>query len=273
MHDQPFNGVADRGTLGLGVVDDADSHFIICFAVQAAVHIDVTVSGTGFNDRHGGLPQHCLNQTSTAAGDQHVQIASQVHYVGGSFTGSVLHQLNDVLGQSGSFHSVPHDFCQCGVGVDRLLAAAENDHVSGFQAEGGSIYSDIGAGFKDNADDTQRHTGFEDLQAVGADRAAVYRTNGIFGGDQLTGSVCHAGNAGRSQPQTVLQRFCHVVLYGSLQVFGVGGEDFLLSCQQGIGNGSEGVVFDLRCGSGNGGFHSFCLDTKGFSVIHGYAPF
>ena len=33
------------------------------------------------------------------------------------------------------------------------------------------------------------------------------------------------------------------------------------------------IVFDLRCGSGNGGFHSFCLDTKGFSVIHGYAPF
>ena len=56
MHDQPFNGVADRGTLGLGVVDDTDSHFIIRFAVQAAVHIDVTVSGTGFNDRHGGLP-------------------------------------------------------------------------------------------------------------------------------------------------------------------------------------------------------------------------
>ena len=157
--------------------------------------------------------------------------------------------------------------------MDRLLAATENDHVSGFQAEGGSVYGDVGAGFKDNADDTQRHTGLEDLQAVGADRAAVHRANGIFCGDQLACCVCHAGNAGRGQPQAILQRFCHVVLDGSLQVFGVGGEDLLLSCQQGIGNGSEGIVFHLGCSGGNGGFHSFCLDTKGFSVIHGCAPF
>ena len=273
MDDQSLDGVADGRALGLGIVNDAHCHFIIRLAVQAAVHVDVAVSGTSLDDRHGRLAQHRLNQTGAATGNQHIQVSGKVHHVCRCLTGSILYQLNDIPGQSHGLHCIPHDLRQCGVGMDRLFAATENDNISGFQTKGRRIHGNIGTGLKDNADNAQRHTGLEDLQTVGTDRAAVHRTDRIFRSDQLTCRICHTGNTGRCQPQAILERCGHVILHSRLQVFGIGGENLLLPGKQGIGNGGKGVVFHLGCGSGNGGFHSLCLDAKGFCIVHGNAPF
>ena len=55
------------------------------------------------------------------------------------------------------------------VGVERFLAAAEDDRVAALEAQGGGVAGDVGAALVEEEHDAQRHADFLDPQAVGPD--------------------------------------------------------------------------------------------------------
>ena len=109
MHQQAFNCIANRWTLRLGVVNNPNSHFIICIAIQTGIYIDVTISDTRFNDWNGCLLDNCLNQACSTSWNQNIQIAIQLHHIAGSLSGGIFYQLHDICRQANGFHRFPHD--------------------------------------------------------------------------------------------------------------------------------------------------------------------
>ncbi len=76
-------------------------------------------------------------------------------------------KLDRLLGQAARDQLVGQDAVECPVGVDGLLAAAQDHRVAALDAEGGGVDRHVGTALVDHEDDAERNAHLLDLQPVG----------------------------------------------------------------------------------------------------------
>ena len=96
MHEESLNGVADAGTLGLGIEEDFHRHVF----TGGFVNEDMDVALAGLDDGYGRIVDHGLDQVPAAAGNQYVHPAAGPHQDVGPFTAELVHALDGVRGQA-----------------------------------------------------------------------------------------------------------------------------------------------------------------------------
>ena len=75
MDHQGFTGVTDADSLGLGVENDIHCHIKVC----RLIHIDVTVSRAGLDDRYCAVLHHSPDKSRASPGDQYIHIFPKLH--------------------------------------------------------------------------------------------------------------------------------------------------------------------------------------------------
>ena len=241
VNQNAFRRVAHRGPGAFGVVQDIRGHVQVSFTVD----VNMTNALSGTNHRHAGFLCHGPDQPRAASGNQHVNIAVQVHQLVGGLPAGILHQGNAVGRQSGGNQGVPHDIGKGLIGGKGFLPAPENADVAGFQAEGGGVYGDIGPGFVDDGHNTQGHPAASDYQPIGTGFHLVHLADGVRKRCHLPHAVHHACNPSRVQCQSVQHGGAHSVGLGVGEVRFVGGENFRAAAFQGLGDGFQSGVFLL----------------------------
>ncbi|CAN4043181.1 putative conserved protein, contains double-stranded beta-helix domain, partial [Dysosmobacter welbionis] len=114
-----------------GIEEDAGTHVQVCLIVD----IDVAHALAGADHWYAGLLGHGPDQPGATPGDQHVHIAVQVHQLIGGLVAGVLYQGDAVLRQTYGPQGLTHQLRHTAVGADGLLAASEDTHIAGLQAQ------------------------------------------------------------------------------------------------------------------------------------------
>ena len=254
MNQHTFGRIAHRGAGALGIIENGGGHI----QIGLIVHIDVAHALTGADHRHAGLFGHCPNEPRAAPGDQHVHIPIQMHQLARGFVAGVLHQGNAVGGKASLDQSAPHQLHGAAVGADGLLAAPENAHIAGFQAQGRRVHRDVGPGLKDDGDHTQGDPPPSDNQAVGAGFHSVHPADGVRQSGHLPHAVHDPGDPLRRERQPVQHGRAHPGLPGCRHVLGIGGQPVSLALNQGLGHGFQCGVFHRCGGSGKRVRGGFC---------------
>ena len=128
-------------------------------------------------------------------------------------------------------------------GEEALRAAAQDRRIARLEAERPGVRGDVRARFVNHADHAERHAHARDVEAVralparqlGADRV-------VEPGDRLEPGG-HRLDAHRIQRQAVEQRCPQAALLRRRHVFGVGGQEFVLSVAQAVRCGAERPIF------------------------------
>src|SRR6478672_5189049 len=131
MDQQCLHGIADTGPMGLGVEQDLHGHVL----VGGLIDEDVDVSLPCFDDRHGGVGDHGLDQVPAAAGNQDIHPSAGFHQDGGACTAVLVHGLDCVSRQANGFQGFAEDPDQHLVGGFCRAAAAEDDGVATFEGK------------------------------------------------------------------------------------------------------------------------------------------
>ena len=75
MDHKGFAGIADPNTLCLGIFDDVYRHG----KVSGLIDIDMTISGSGLNDRDGRIVHHGTDESCSPTRNENIQIFVHLH--------------------------------------------------------------------------------------------------------------------------------------------------------------------------------------------------
>ena len=106
-------------------------------------------------------------------------------------------------GRPRAVSAVLQDGVQGGVGVERFLAAAQDDRVAALDAQPGGVDGDVGPRFVDEEDDAERHADLVDLQAVGPTSAVEHAADRVGQGGDLAQPLGGGANPLRRRAQAV----------------------------------------------------------------------
>ena len=127
-----------------------------------------------------------------------------------------------------------------GVGLEALLAAAQNAGVAAFQADHGAVDGDVGAGLVDDADDADRDPELAEVQAVGPGEILEDVTDGIGQGGDRADGLGEVLQAGGREGETVAGGGGEGGGLGGGEILGVGGEE------RGMGGVDQAGEFEER---------------------------
>ena len=161
MQHQGVQGITHADTARLGIGD----HLTCFYRVSAGIDIGVHNARPGFDHGNARGVAHEIDQALGAAGD------GQVDGVGGLQN---LRQPLPLGWRQAHGSSIQTEFRQYlvdhlddgGIAVARVRAAFQDTGVARTQAQGGDIEGDVGAGFKNDRDDPDRHAHFLQFQPV-----------------------------------------------------------------------------------------------------------
>jgi len=191
VHEKSLHGVADPAPLDFGVERDLLGHL----QIGARINIRVAVADSCLDDRHFRVLNDGLDEARSASGDEAVNQPRRLHHrrrrraVGG------WHKLYAVRGQPGTLGSGGDYLSENDVRMDGLLAAAQYDRVSGFEAEPRSIDGDVRARLEDDADDAQGHRHLFDVEPVRKAPAPVHAADRVGQRRKLVQPFGHVGDA------------------------------------------------------------------------------
>ena len=135
--------------------------------------------------------------------------------------------------------------------MDGLGAATQDAGIARFQAETGRFYRHVRARFIDDADNTQRHTHFANLNTGGQKLHVTQRANRIVQGCNLTQTLDHGGQAGRRERQAIQHSIVQAIVTAGLQVQLVSRNQLLGGRFDGLGSRQQGSILDGGWGTGN----------------------
>ena len=118
----------------------------------------------------------------------------------------VLDELHRLGGTARRLDGVADDGGQRRVGVNGLLAAAQDARVARLEAQGGDVYGHVGAALVDDADDAQGHATPSDDEAVGAGVALDLLPHGVGQRGDRSHAFRDAGDAPGVEQQPVHER-------------------------------------------------------------------
>jgi hypothetical protein len=161
---QRFGGVAGAQALGLGVFEDAQR----LRRIGELIDIDVAVAVEVLDHRHPRLLRDALDQALAAARHDDIDVLGHGDEVAHRLAVGGLDHLDGGFRQAGGGQALAHAGGDGLVGVQGLLATAQDGGVAGFQAQRGGVGGDVGPRLVDDADHAQRHAHLADLDAGGA---------------------------------------------------------------------------------------------------------
>ena len=159
MNNQRLRGITHARTLRFSVHNDIDRHL----QIGTVVHINMAITDSGFNDGNFRFLFHRLNQARAAARNQYINIINCLHQFLGSGMTGIFNQLHHISIHSRLYQSLPDDGNQCGIGMDGIATAAQNNGIAGFKGQRKRIDRNIWAAFKNHGDHAQRHTFLNNL--------------------------------------------------------------------------------------------------------------
>ena len=203
-----------------------------------------------------------LDQPGAAPGNEQVETVVHLHEVVRSLMAGILHQRDAVFAQPVFPQRLAHQFHQHAVRLDRFAAAAQITDIAAFQAEGRRVHTDIGAGLKDDADDTDRHAFLHEVQLF-ALPFFQYTAAGVFQPRDFPHARADAGDAPFIQRQAVDKRFAAPAAARRLDIPGIGLQDLRPPGIQDIRHPHQRGILRLR----------FCLRQGISGLAAAYALF
>ena len=208
VHQKALACVAHRGTRGFRIENDLRRHFKICRLID----IDVAVAHARFNHRHRRMLHHRADQPAAAPGDQYIHIRIEPHQLIGGIARRIRHELDAILRKARLLQRGAHHSSNRLVGMDRLLAAAQDHRIAGFQAQRRGVGCYIGARLKNHCHNAEGHRHLYNLQAVRPVPAGEHLAHRVRQGNNLPHPLRHPRNTGLIQAETVKQSRAHARL-------------------------------------------------------------
>ena len=131
---------------------------------------------------------------------------------------------------------------QGAVGVDRLLAAAEDDGVAALDAERGGVDGDVGPALVDHEDDAERHADLADLQAVRPPAATDDLADGVGKAATSSSDLGHLVDPAGIQRQAIDGRRVQPQLGSRRHVASIGLENLVATGSQAVAERCQPVV-------------------------------
>ncbi len=239
IDEEGFDGVADAGALAFGVDGEGLGHV----GIGVVVDVEVADAIVVFDDGDASVFDHNLNKAVTATGDEEVHKASESAEGGDGGTVGGGDELNGCGGKAGLFEGLGGDAGEGEVSAEGFAAAAQEGGVAGFKAEDGGVDGDVGPALKDDGDEADGDAEFADVEAVGARPFGDGGADGVGEGGDFADALGHGGDAFGVEGKAVEECAGGAAFAGGLKVGGVLGEDGVLLCEEGVGDGVEGGVF------------------------------
>ena len=159
---QGLGGVADAGTVDLGVDGDRTGHFEVGFGVD----VDVVVARRGVHHRHRrDILERVLQALSTPR-DEQVDHALLGGEFGQLLTAAAGREHDRVGRQAGLGQAVAHDFGQRRIGALGVARAPEQDGVAALDRQHGAVDGHVRPGLIDHGDDAERDPDLAELDAA-----------------------------------------------------------------------------------------------------------
>ena len=206
----------------------------------------MAVARAGFDDGHGRVHHDRADQTRTAARDEHIQIAVELHHLGCGVAAGVLHQIDGVLRQALGRQRRAHQLCQAHGGLERLLAAAQDARRARLEAQHRRIDRHVRARLINDADNTHRHALLADVQAVRALVHPEHLAHRVRQRRHLPAALRDALDALFIQHQTVDEAVVQTGGSAVFNVYLVCRDDLVRVRRKRIRNGEDAAVFVVR---------------------------
>ena len=155
----------------------------------------------------------------------------------------ILNQLHHIGIHSRLYQSLPDDGNQCGIGMDGIATAAQNNGIAGFKGQRKRIDRNIRAAFKNHGNHAQRHTFLNNLQTVQISIAADNLPNRVLQIGNLLNAFRNAFNAFMIQAQPVEHNVRNAVFFCSGQIAGIFRQNHLSLFNQSRRNLTQQIVF------------------------------
>ena len=172
--------------------------------------------------RHGGISDHGADEPFAAARDDQIDIIIHFEHQFYRFMPLPRNDLHHTVRKSAGYCRLIQNSGDRHIGVESLFTAAQNHRIARFYTDTCGIGGHIGAGFINDADDTERNRYFGDFKPVGTDGSGKDFSHRIKLFCHGTHSVSHAGNAGIIEGETVDHRRRKSVFCGKVQIFFIG---------------------------------------------------
>ena len=184
----------------------------------------MAVARAGLDDRHLGVVHHIADKPLAAARDQHIHIAADGHQRLGARALGALHKADAVARQVVRLQRVADNAADGTARFDGFLAAAQYRRIAAADAERRRVERDIRARLKNHGDHAERHAALGDMDARRG-RPGLPAAHRVVEACQSPHRLCHAGEAGVGQTQTVKHRRGHAVFRRRGEVERICGED------------------------------------------------
>ena len=239
VNQQRFQCVANPGTLAFRIFNN-----IACpVEIAGLIDEDMTDSLVVLDDRHGCLFHDRADQTLAAPRDHQIDELVHFQHLGNGVMSGPRDHLNGSLRHSRLRSCLGNDLCQSEVGMNGFRAAAEDDRVSGFQAESGCIDRHIGSGFINQCDHADGNGDFFNIQPIGPPEFRESVTDRIRKSDDMPESVGDSLNAFFIQAESIQHGGRDS---GFLSVFHINAvcvqDGFCLRIES-VGHGREPLIF------------------------------
>lgn len=150
MDEKRFDAIAGGGGLGFRIDGDTNSHF----GIGIGVHIEVADTGGVSKDGDMRRGLDLSNEFVGSARDDQIDTAIEREHALNLV--AAFEQRHPGTWDADRRRGIEEDIAQFPVGLQGFAAAFEEASVSAFQAKGCDLHEGIGAGFEDDADDTER---------------------------------------------------------------------------------------------------------------------
>ena len=237
MDNQTVEGVADRDTARLGIMDNGHSNL----QRTKLIEIGVDYTGTRFNYRHLGGVANELYQFLAATRDAYINIAHGIEHLAGSLVGS-WKQFHNGRIHAFAFQNLMNEGDDGTIRVIGISSALQHAGIAALEAKGKHVERHIRTGFVNNADNTERYGNTSQHQTVFECPVLQDLTQRIL----QSGHVAHVGGysfqTGIGQLQTVVE---WIRLLHACQVLGIFPEQHVLLCDNSICHLQQDGVFPL----------------------------
>ena len=206
----------------------------------------MTHSFVMFQHRHRRFSHDSTDQAFSAARDHQIDIFIHFEHQFYRFPVGPGDQLHHPIRQA----RCPCTFIENGrdnrIGFKSFFAAAQNHRITGLYTNPGSIGSNIGTGFINNSDHSERNRYFSDFQTVGTDIFRNDPADRIMLCGHLPQAVSHSLYPDFIQFQPVDFGFIHAIISGIDNINTVGPHYFSFSVFKSIGHTLQTKLLGLR---------------------------
>ena len=246
MHEQRLGGVADAGSLRLGVEDDVEGAVEVGGGVDVDVAVAVAVDDVG----DLGVVEDRSHQRGPAPGDQAVDVAGELHQLDGGLVRDILHEDDGVVREARLGRPLPQQSGHRLVRSQRRRRAPQQGGVARLEAQAAGVAGHVGPVLVDDRHHAEGHPDAGDLEAVGPPPPVEDLAHGVGQGGDVAEPPGHPGEAGLGEAEPVEGAGFHPPGGGRLDVDGVGLEDVAGALLEQVGGGQERLVLGRRGGGG-----------------------